>query len=74
MPLQDPQHAPPPLIRSKVVFTGADLEKRVQSLPKAPPARIWTISAVEVDNWTQVLRHFKERLEKDAYETYAKDN
>jgi hypothetical protein len=63
-----------PVARSRVVFSGADLEKRVQSLPTPPSARVWTVSAVEVDNWKQVLRHFKERMEKDAYEKFAKDN
>jgi hypothetical protein len=49
------------------------LEKRIQTLPTPPPARVWTISAVEVDNWTQVLRRLHEMMEVDAYKKYAID-
>jgi hypothetical protein len=60
-------------VRSKIPYSAADLEKRILSLPRAPPPRIWTVSAVEVDNWTQILTKFKGQLEETAYEKYAKD-
>jgi hypothetical protein len=68
--------APPPfpqIVRSKIPYSAADLEKRILTLPKPPPPRIWTVSAVEVDNWTQILTKFKGQLEETAYEKYAKD-
>lgn len=60
-------------VRSKIPYSAADLEKRILTLPKPPPPRIWTVSAVEVDNWTQILQALHERLEETAYERYAKD-
>ncbi len=70
MPAQQPaqSHA-----RSKIPYSAAELEKRIQTLPTPPHARIWTVSAVEVDNWSQVLRRLRETMEVDAYKKYAID-